>query len=88
MHLCTCVSEEGGDGEAACSEMPFLLSYTLRYVSFVEVDIVCRVELREPMHLCTCVSEEGGDGEAACSETPSLLSYTLRYVSFTTGVLQ
>jgi hypothetical protein len=61
---------------------PFLLSYTLRDVSFAEVGRVCRVALREPMHLCTCVSEEGGDGEAACSETPSLLSYTLRYVSF------
>jgi hypothetical protein len=24
MHLCTCVSEEGGDGEAACSETPSL----------------------------------------------------------------
>ena len=34
MHLCTCVSEEGGDGEAACSETPSLPSYTLRYVSF------------------------------------------------------
>ncbi len=35
MHLCTYVSEEGGDGEAAYSlaETPSLLSYTLRYVS-------------------------------------------------------
>jgi hypothetical protein len=82
MHLCTCVSEEGGDGEVACSEKPSLLSYILGYVSFAEVGSVCRVALREPMHLCTCVSEEGGDGEAACSETPSLLSCTLRYVSF------
>ena len=79
MHLlCTCVSEEGGDGEGAVSEAPSLLSYTLRYVSFAEVGSVCRVALRELMHLCTCVSEEGGDGEAACSETPSLISYTLR----------
>jgi hypothetical protein len=74
MHLCTYVSEEGGDGEAVHSETPSLLSNTLRYVSFAEVGKVCRVELREPMHLCTCVSEEGGDGEAACSETSSLLS--------------
>jgi hypothetical protein len=29
MHLCTCVSEEGVDGETACSETPSLLSYTL-----------------------------------------------------------
>ncbi len=60
----------------------FLLSYTLRYVSFADVGIVCRVVLREPMHLCTYVSEEGDDRETVCSETPSLLSYTLRYVSF------
>jgi hypothetical protein len=60
MHLCTCVSEEGWDGQAACSETPSLLSYILRYVSFTEVGSVCRVALREPMHLCTCVTEEGG----------------------------
>ena len=82
MHLCTCVSEEGGDGEPACSETPSLLSYTLRYVSFEEVDIIWRVTCREPMHLCTCVIEEGVDGEVARSETPSLLSFTLRCVSF------
>ena len=87
MYLCTCVSEEGGDGEAACSETPSLLSYTLRYVSFAEVGSVCRVALREPMHLCTCMSEEGDDGEAARTETPSVLSYTLRCVSFAKGVL-
>jgi hypothetical protein len=34
--LCTCVSEEGGDGEGADSEAPSLLSYTLRYVSLAE----------------------------------------------------
>ena len=65
MHLCTCMSEEGGDGEAARTETPSLLSYTLRCVSFAEVGSVCRVVLREPMHLCACVSEEGGDGEGA-----------------------
>ena len=85
--LCTCVNEEGGDGEGAGSETPSLLSYTLRYVSFAEVGCMGRVALREPMHLCTCVSEEGGEGEALCPETPSLLSYTLRCVSFATGVL-
>jgi hypothetical protein len=37
MHLCTCVSEEGGDGEAVLSETPSLLSYTRRYVSKVFV---------------------------------------------------
>ena len=60
MHLCTCVSEEEGDGGAACSETPSLLSYTLRYVSFGEVGWMGQVAFREPMHLCTCVSEEGG----------------------------
>ena len=58
MHLCTCMSEEGGDGESACSETSSLMSYTLRDVSFKEVDNVCRVALREPMHLCTYVSEK------------------------------
>jgi hypothetical protein len=65
MHLCTCVNEEGVDGEAARSETPSLLSYTLRYVSFAEVVSVCRVALREPMCLCTSVSEEVGDREGA-----------------------
>ena len=61
MHLCTCVSEEGGEGEALCPETPSLLSYTqltLRYVSFAEIGCMGLVALREPMHLCTCVSEE------------------------------
>jgi hypothetical protein len=70
--MCTCVNEEGGDGEVVWSETPSLLSYTLRYVSFVEVCSVFRVVFREPIHLCTCVSEEGGDGDVVCSETPSL----------------
>ncbi len=43
MHLCTCVSEEGGNGESARSETPSLLSYTLRDVSFSEVVSVCKV---------------------------------------------
>jgi hypothetical protein len=37
MDLCTCVSEEGDDGEAERTESPSLLSYTLRCVSFGEV---------------------------------------------------
>ena len=83
MHLCTSVSEEGGDGEDAVSETPSLLSYTLRYVSLVELGTLYRVGFRDPMYLCTSVSEEGGDGESVVSEGPSLLSYTLRYVSLT-----
>ena len=59
--LCKCVSEEGHDGEAPCSETPSLLSYTLRYVSFAEVGSVCRVALREPMHLCNMHEREGAD---------------------------
>ncbi len=63
-------------------QKPFLLSYTLTYVSFTDEDRTCRVALREPMYLCTYVSEEGGDGEVPRSETSSLLSYILRCVSF------
>ncbi len=47
MHLCTCVNEEGGDGEAVCSETPSRLSYTLRFVSFAEVGRVSRVALEK-----------------------------------------
>jgi hypothetical protein len=32
MHLCACVSEEGGDGEGAGSEAPSLLSYIVEDV--------------------------------------------------------
>ncbi len=62
MHLCTCVREEGDDGETTHSETPSLMSYTLRYVSFTEVGNICRVPLREPMHLCTCVSHSCTQG--------------------------
>jgi hypothetical protein len=82
MHLFTCVSEEGDNGEDPSPETPSLLSYTLRYISFGEVGSVCRVAFREPMHLCTCVSEEGDNGETPIPETPSVLSYILRYISF------
>ena len=34
--MCTCMKEEGGDGEGAFSEPSSLLSYTLRYVSLTE----------------------------------------------------
>ena len=43
--LCTCVSEEGGDGEGAGSEAPSLLSYTLRYVSLTDLGRVGQVVL-------------------------------------------
>ncbi len=52
------MSEEEVDGGAPYSEMPSLLSYTRRYVSFAEVGRVFRVALREPMHLCTCALGE------------------------------
>ncbi len=53
IHLCTYVSEEGDDGESPWPETPSLMSYTLRYISFTEVDSVGRVVFREPIHLCT-----------------------------------
>ena len=74
MHLCTCVIEEGDDGEAVCSETPSLMSYTLRYVSLADLDRLCQFGLREPMHLCTCVSEEGGDGNCVLRNTVSVVS--------------
>ena len=55
MDLCTSVIEEGGDGEATCSETPSLLSYILRYVSFTEVGRICRAVLREPMQNSCCL---------------------------------
>ena len=81
MNLCTCVSEEGVDGESTVSQSLSLLSYTLRYVSLTDLVRLCQFGLREPIHLCTYVREEGGYGESVDSEALSLLSYTLRYVS-------
>ncbi len=40
-----CVSEEGGDGEGVDLETSSLSSYTLRYVSLVELGTLCRVGL-------------------------------------------
>ncbi len=60
--LCSSVREEGGDGEGAGSEPSSLMSYTLRFVSLVELGTLNQFGLRVPIHLCVCVSEEGGDG--------------------------
>ena len=38
MHLCTCVTKEGGGGEVTVSEGLSVLSYTLRYVSLADLD--------------------------------------------------
>ena len=46
IHMYTCVSEEGGDGEAPCPETPSLLSYTLRYVSLADLVRLCPFGLR------------------------------------------
>ncbi len=64
--LCTCMSEKGGDGEGERSEVPSLLSYTLRYVSFAKLGHVYQFGFREPIHLCVYVNEEGG-GEGSGS---------------------
>jgi hypothetical protein len=45
MHLCGCVSEEGGDGEGPDSGASSLMSYTLRYVSLTELVTVCQFGL-------------------------------------------
>jgi hypothetical protein len=39
------VSEDGGDGEGTDSEVLSLLSYTLKYISLVDVVILCQVGL-------------------------------------------
>jgi len=54
MHLCAYVREEGGDGEGSDSEETSLLSYTLRYVSLVELGHVCQFSCHT--HLDTSVS--------------------------------
>ena len=47
--MCTCVNEEGGDGEGVFSEPSSLLSYTLRYVNLAELGHVCQFG---PRSLC------------------------------------
>jgi hypothetical protein len=43
IHLCTCVNEEGVNGEGVGSETSSLMSYTLRYVSLSDLVNVCQV---------------------------------------------
>ena len=54
--LCTCVSEEGGDGEGESSEAPSLLSCTLFYVSladfFVSYESIKRELKTRPIYEC------------------------------------
>ncbi len=45
MHLCACVSEEGGYGESVDSEALSLVSYTLRYVRVVDLGRLCQFGL-------------------------------------------
>ena len=40
--------EEGGDGEGSDSEVPSLLSYTLRYVSLTELLLSCLAPIYPP----------------------------------------
>ena len=61
MHLCACVSEEGGNGEGAGSQA---LSDTLRYINLAGLAIGL-VTLRGLMHLRACVSEERGENTCA-----------------------
>ena len=48
MHLCTCVSEEGADGEGTVSEASSLLSCTLIYVSLADLSRMARQYLAVP----------------------------------------
>ncbi len=45
LHLCTRVREEGGDGDGEGSESLSLLSYTLKYISLKDVDMLYQVGL-------------------------------------------
>ena len=54
MNLCTCVSEERGNGESAGSEALSLLSHTLRYVSLADLGRLC------PVWVATTFSSRGG----------------------------
>jgi hypothetical protein len=65
MHLCTCVIEEGDDGEAVCSETPSLMSYTIRCVSFGEVGRGlpgCVARTDTPVYMC----DRGGGRRGNC----------------------
>jgi hypothetical protein len=58
--LCSCVSEEEGDGEGAGSEEPSLLSYTLGYISLAAESVRGWGVLRRDnlaRDLCACVSK-------------------------------
>jgi hypothetical protein len=65
--------EWGGGGEESVGpEVLSLLSYTFRYVSLTDLDIVYQFGSWELIHLCTCVNEEGVDGEGTESDGPTL----------------
>jgi hypothetical protein len=63
MHLCTCVNEERGVGESVDSEELSLMSYTLRYVSLVDLDrlAVWVVITDAPVY----IRERGGGGRGS-----------------------
>ncbi len=60
------MSEEGGDGEGVDSEVSFLLSYTLRYVSLTELSgRVVRTD--SPVY----IREQGRGGRGGCEHRKS-----------------
>ena len=65
IHLCPCVSEEGGDGEGPGSQT---LSDTLRCISLAGLTIGL-VTFRGPIDLCVCVSEECFIDGVVCCES-------------------
>ena len=42
MHLCTFVSEEGGDEEDTVSGDLYLMTYTIKYISLADIDTLCQ----------------------------------------------
>jgi hypothetical protein len=49
MHLCTCVSEEGVDGETVCSENPWVSWFRFVYYESIKRELKTR-----PIYECRC----------------------------------
>jgi hypothetical protein len=73
--MCKSVIEEGGDEKSVGSKAPFLLSYTLRYVSLADLGRLCHLGC---YNRCTCVHalrdifSPGGSKKRKSQPQPSL----------------